>query len=180
VSDRHWAYELEGSALCFRLADPSDPALDDFDCGVEEWSIHVTEYFRARRWLRNDRTCYQFGTDQDVIGYAAIAVAPCPHPDEASDTQADYLIIFMMGIDKRYQGATDPRADCTYYDSIMRMLATLARNTRACVGLYLRVNAKNERAIRAYRRTGFDPDATPGGTLREKKGTFLVMRKVPS
>jgi hypothetical protein len=180
VINREWAYELDGSSLRFGLADPADPAIDTFDCGAEDWAVHVTNYFRGRRWIAGGRTCYQFGTEVDVVGYSAVAVAPCPHPDEASASQGDYLIIFMMGIDTKYQGVADAVGGCTYYDSMMRVLTNLAMATPNCFGLYLRVNARNERAIRAYRRSGFETDPTPNGTLREKKGTFLVMRKVPA
>jgi ribosomal protein S18 acetylase RimI-like enzyme len=173
-----WPFEIEGTGIVYRFTDPTDQLLDEFDAGSEPWSTNVTAYFVGRKWVARDRTCYQFSADGLVIGYAAVAVAPCSHPDDSASASADYLIIFMMGVDAQFRGAINPVSGATYYESIMAELAVIAVKEPGCAGLYLRVDQLNERAIRAYRRSGFITDASPAGVKTAKGRTFLTMRKV--
>jgi hypothetical protein len=172
-----WPFAIEGSGIRYRHADPTDPAIDNFNAGAEPWAVHVAEYFRERRWLTRDRTCYQFGLDGAPIGYAAVALAPCAHPDESSSAKATYLIIFMIGVDVEFQGATNQSTGRSYFASIIDEVHRIATEVVDCVGLYLIVDRRNARAVRAYLRSGFFTDPSPAGTKSKGGRTFLTMRR---
>ncbi|TVS08803.1 MAG: GNAT family N-acetyltransferase [Phycisphaerales bacterium] len=151
--------------LHMRFALPDDPDLDAFVSGNEE----VDAYFRARQWFNVAKgvsapPTYQFLTerDGDVVGYASVAFRRSDHPFDGSDKRALYLLIYVIGIHKRFQGQRNARgSNESYAASMIRMLANLASGRDDCVGLGLWVREDNARAIAFYQKVGFEPD--PGG-----------------
>jgi ribosomal protein S18 acetylase RimI-like enzyme len=167
-----------GAPLFAQLALPDDPDLDDFDSGV----AGVTEYFRRRTWFDAGKHAhapptYQFRTEADgeVVGYAAVSPKKLPHPEESSPARARYLVIYVVGLHRHFQGRRhEPYSEQTYAVSVFRVLERLAREA-GCVGMSLRVRADNARAIALYRKLGFQEEG-PGPVQREEQAPQLTMR----
>lgn len=186
-----WKDTLDDGSLSFREADPGDERLDSFDCGDTAPALEVNDYFRHRKWMKQDKKgrplpsppAFQFGHGEEVIGYAAIAHANRRHPTEGSDTRKRYLVIFVTGVDGPYQGRQNPRSSKgeRYAENLFRALEEkFAPSRPGCVGLYLMVREDNTRAIHFYERVGFGVDPLPEGRLQPdwSPAPLLVMRKV--
>jgi hypothetical protein len=115
--------------IFFEFALPTDPFLDQFSSGYQ-----VTDnYFRNREWFKAEKGCsspptYVFRVAEagPVVGYSAVAFRKQPHPDNASDTKARYLVIYMIGVDQEFQGTPNPLAPGkTYAASVMAGLRPL-------------------------------------------------------
>jgi ribosomal protein S18 acetylase RimI-like enzyme len=165
--------------LHMRFALPDDPDLDAFVSGNRE----VDAYFRARQWFNVAKgvaapPTYQFLTEVDgeVVGYASLAFRKSDHPFDGSDERALYLLIYVIGIHERFQGRRNAKgSNESFAASIIRMLANLAGERDACVGLGLWVRADNARAIAFYKKVGFESD--PGGAVQRDGGVpHLTMR----
>ena len=167
--------------IFYEFALPDDPFLDRFSSGYET----TDHYFRNRRWFKADKgrsspPTYAFRTAKGglIVGYCAFDVGKQPHPDSASATKARYLVIYMIGVDRAFQGTQNPLAPGqTYAASIMAVLEDIARAKQSCVGLSLWVRSTNEVAIAFYRKVGFTAD--PGGPSQRDEGDpILTMRKM--
>lgn len=112
------------------------------------------------------------------MGNCAYDFRKQPHPDNASEAKARYLVIYMIGVDQAFRGTQNPLAPGqTYAVSIMAVLEDIARARESCVGLSLWVRSTNEAAIGLYRKVGFKED--PGGPPRRDEGDpILTMRKM--
>lgn len=112
----------------------------------------------------------------EVVGYATVALCKKPHPGEDARDKALYLMVYVVGIDRRWQGVPHPeRPDDTWAMAIFRWLEAKSREDGRCVGLYLRVRAANGRALAFYRKVGFSLDpASMGGEARDD--ALWVMR----
>lgn len=167
--------------IFFEFATPDDPFLDQFSCGYE-----VTDrYFRSRQWFKVDKgrsapPTYVFRVAEDgpVVGYCAFDFGKQLHPDNASETKAKYLVIYMIGVDRAFKGTPNPLAPGhTYAVSIMAALEEIARGKPNCVGMSLWVRSTNEAAIGLYRKVGFTAD--PGNPVHLDDGDpILTMRKI--
>ena len=167
--------------IFFEFALPTDPFLDQFSSGYQ-----VTDnYFRNREWFKAEKGCsspptyvFRVAEGGPVVGYSAVAFGKQPHPDNASSTEARYLVIYMIGIDKAFQRTQNPLAPGqTYAASVMAVLEAMARAKQSCVGLSLGVRSTNEAAIGLYRKVGFTED--PDGPSPRKDGDPIVtMRKI--
>lgn len=175
--------QIPGTSLFYCLAQADDPELDMFECGTDAYAIEVAEFFRKRGWIgsRLHPDCYQFRTADAIVGYAAVTMAPCRHPDETRLTLAIYLVVMVMGIGHQFQGAVDPSAaPARYSDGVFRGLEALARAEPLSVGIYLRVREGNTRARRFYERIGFEPDQSTGGRYVDARSgePTLILRKL--
>lgn len=162
------------------LAVPDDPFLDVFCCG----QARIDDYFRSREWFAEQSrggslTTYVFraGETGPVVGYAAVSFRNQPHPDDASSSKAKVLVISMLGVDRAFQGQSNPLArDQSYAASVIAHLEALARSKLSCVALKLWVRSANARAIGFYAKVGFVKD--PAGPFQQDDGDpMLTMRK---
>lgn len=167
--------------LFYEYALPDDPELDRFDSGEEE----VNAYFRSRRWFNAEKgqaapPTYVFRTEQGgpVVGYAAVSFRNAEHPDDRSATRAKVLMVYVVGVNRPYQGQRNPRApDQTFAASIFGVIEGFAASKMGCVGMSLWVRSTNTRAIRFYEKAGFAAD--PSGPLQRDTGApHLTMRKL--
>lgn len=167
--------------IFYEFALPDDPFLDRFSSGYET----TDHYFRSRRWFKADKgrsspPTYAFRTAEGgpTVGYCAYDFRKQPHPDNASEAAARYLVIYMIGVDRAFHGAKNPLAPGqTYAASIMSVIEDIARARESCVGLSLWVRSTNEAAIGLYRKVGFTED--PGGPSPRNDGDpILTMRKI--
>jgi ribosomal protein S18 acetylase RimI-like enzyme len=167
--------------IFFEFALPDDPFLDQFSCGYET----ADNYFRSRKWFKTDKGrsspptyVFRVGEDGPVVGYCAFDFGKQPHPDNASEAKARYLVIYMIGIDQAFRGTQNPLAPGqTYAASIMAVLEDIARAKQSCVGLSLWVRSTNEVAMAFYRKVGFAED--PGGQSQRDEGDpILTMCKL--
>jgi len=165
----------------YEFALPDDPFLDRFSSGYET----TDHYFRSRQWFKFDKNrssppTYVFRVHKGgpVVGYCAIDFGKQPHPDDASEDKARFLVIYMIGVDDAFQGTQNPLATGqTYAASIMAVLEDIARAKQRCVGLSLWVRSTNQVAIAFYRKVGFTAD--PGGPSQRDEGDpILTMRKI--
>jgi len=169
------------ASLHTRLALPDDPDLDGFYSGVPE----VDGYFRDRRWFNAGKgiaapPTYQFLTEEDghVVGYAAVAFRNADHPRDGVGERARYLMVYVAGVHRQFQGQSNPRAPGeTFAASIFQVLEHFARGREGCVGLVLWVRVDNLRAVAFYQKFGFVAD--PGGPVQRDQGSpHLTMRKL--
>ena len=165
----------------YEYALPDDPELDRFDSGDDE----VNAYFRSRRWFNAERgqaapPTYVFRTvpGGPVIGYAAVSPRSAGYPDDQSTSQARYMMIYVVGVNRRFQGQRNPLAPVeTFAASIFAVIEGFAASKEGCVGLSLWVRSTNKRAIRFYEKMGFVAD--PGGPVSRDAGApHLTMRKL--
>jgi len=114
--------------LSHRFTLPTDKDLDDFESGVDE----VDEYFRTRQWFnvgKNEASppTYTFLDEHETrVGYAAVAFKNNPHPNDDSPEKAKYLVIFVAGVDREFQGALHPDTGNTYATMIFETLTRFA------------------------------------------------------
>ncbi|MCB9540999.1 MAG: GNAT family N-acetyltransferase [Myxococcales bacterium] len=169
----------ESEAMFVDWALPDDPAIDAFTSGDRE----VDDYFRCRRWFnaatgQSKPPTYRFSVRAggEVVGYATVALCKKPHPGEDARDKALYLVVYVVGVDRRWQGAPHPeRPGETWAMAIFRWLEAKAREDGRCVGLYLRVRAANGRALAFYQKVGFSIDpASMAGEARDD--ALWVMR----
>ena len=167
--------------LFHEYALPDDPELDRFDCGEQE----VNAYFRSRRSFNTQKgqaapPTYVFRTAEGgpVVGYAAVSFRNAQHPDDRSSVRAKYLMIYVVGVNRPYQGRRNPLApDETFAASIFGVIEGFAASTVSCVGMWLWVRSTNHRAIRFYEKAGFVAD--PSGPVQRDPGApHLTMRKL--
>jgi ribosomal protein S18 acetylase RimI-like enzyme len=167
--------------IFYEFATPDDPSLDQFSCGYER----TDHYFRSRQWFKADKgrsapPTYAFRVAEGgpVVGYCAFDFGKQAYPDNASNTKAKYLVIYMFGVDRGFQGTQNPLAPGqTYAVSIMAALEEIARGKPNCVGMSLWVRATNEAAIGLYRKVGFEADS--GNPVHLDDGDpILTMRKI--
>lgn len=172
---RAWADGL----LSVTWALPTDSALDAFECGDAE----VDNYFRRRTWFDQQKQqaappTYEFRTEPSglVVGYAAVGFRNTNHPHDNSALRARYLMIYVVGVNLRFQGEKNPRApEETFAATMLRFLKNQAEAKADCAGLCLWVRANNARAIRFYEKMGFVAD--PGGPVQRDQGApHLTMR----
>lgn len=160
---------------------PDEPALDAFASGDDE----VDGYFRSRRWfdLKTGRAkppTYRFSVapGEDVIGYATVSFSKMPHPIGDATEKALYLVVYVVGINQRWQGIAHPeRPGESLAVSIFEFLRAKAAENERCVGLYLRVRVHNARAIAFYRKFGFVEDPCPPLTPAGEQPSLRVMRR---
>ena len=138
-------------------------------------------YFKNRKWFdpmkgKASPETYRFEAGPlSRIGYAAAGFANRAHPDDAAPAKARYLVVFVIGIDKAWQGHKNPDTGSSYAVSIMQELEALARARAGCVGLCLWVRSDNGRAIKLYKKCGFAED--PGGPVQRDTGApHVTMR----
>jgi ribosomal protein S18 acetylase RimI-like enzyme len=170
-----------GEEIFFEFAIPDDTFLDRLSSGYER----TDRYFRNREWFRSDKgrsspPTYVFRVAEGgpVVGYCALDFGKQPHPDDASEAKARYLVIYMIGVDQAFQRTQNPLAPGqTYAASIIAVLEDIARAKQSCVGLSLWVRSTNEVAMAFYRKVGFAED--PGGPSQRDGGDpILTMRKI--
>lgn len=167
--------------LFYEYALPDDPELDRFDSGEEE----VNAYFRNRRWFNAEKGLaapptyiFRTGKGGPVVGYAAVSFRNAEHPDDRSATRAKYLMIYVVGVNRPYQGQRNPLApDETFAASMFRVIEDFAATKPGCVGLSLWVRSTNARAIRFYEKAGFVADPS-GPVARDAGAPHLTMRKL--
>ncbi|MFT4976022.1 MAG: ribosomal protein S18 acetylase RimI-like enzyme [Myxococcota bacterium] len=181
---RDWKDHLPDESLYFRMADPRDTDIDDFDCGSSPEALEVSSYFKGRQWFdyskeKSKPPTWQLGTRDEIIGYLSISHGNRPHPDNNSTTKARYLTIYVVGIHKQFQGRINPTAltperyAATIYRSCEDFFAKIRPD---CVGLRLEVRTNNVRAIQSYQKYGFMND--PGGPIIKNGKSTVVMRKI--
>jgi GNAT superfamily N-acetyltransferase len=167
--------------LFYEYALPDDPELDRFDSGEDE----VNAYFRSRRWFNAEKgqaapPTYAFRTEEGgpVVGYAAVSFRNAEHPDDRSATRAKYLMVYVVGVNRPYQGRRNPVApDETYAASIFGVIQGFVASKAGCVGVCLWVRSTNARAIHFYEKAGFVAD--PSGPVERDSGApHLTMRKL--
>jgi len=169
------------AGVFFEFALPDDPFLDRFSSGYER----TDAYFRSREWFnpgkgRSAPPTYVFRVAEGgpVMGYCAFDFGKQPHPDNASETKARYLVIYMIGVDQAFQGIPNLLASGqTYAASIMAVIEDIARAKQSCVGLSLWVRSTNYVAMAFYRKVGFTADLV-GPSRRNDGDPILTMRKI--
>jgi len=154
------------------------PIVLDFDCRVnplepaKPWEDDVNRWIKAEppedgarlRLKRGDVEVYlYFDECNDLVGYGSIGASRWPDPTQPAPVKGlpkvPISLIPSLGIQTRFHG--DPAgasSDERYSTQIVEHLKYLAwRHThhrRHYLGLY--VHPENERAIRCYRRLGFE------------------------
>ena len=162
-------------------ADPADPALDTFDSGDGE----VTGYFRSRCWfntrkLRTKPPTFEFRVEEagEIVGYAALDFKVDCYPHDASEEYARQMVVFVVGIDVRFQGQPNPMApEETIAVSVFRWVERQARTKADCVAIRLQVRSDNSRALAFYRKVGFVEDPAGPRQSSDERAPHLTMRK---
>lgn len=158
-----WTFDVPGTDLHYREADPADELIDALECGTEPHEIEMRDFFLRRGWLgtalgfTEPTRCLQFGTATEVVGYAAIIVQEVPHPERKSKKTRPYLLVTQTAVASRFQGVDDPVGGRRYSREMFDVLAGIAKD-EGCVGLYLNVRKENARARHFYQKYGFQED----------------------
>ena len=170
--------------LFYEFAMPNHPGLREFDCGNEK----VNDYFKKCTWFNETKgksspSTYVFRTEKggEVVGYIAMSFKKIAHPCDTSESRARYLIIYMIGVNKKFIGKNNARnQDVSYAKSILEIAEGHAIQDPNCVGVSLWVRSDNQRAINFYKKMGLSEDL--GGPIpRDDKGApFITMRKLIS
>lgn len=138
----------------------------------------MRDFFVQRGWFgetgREPTTCLQFGTEREILGYAAVTVIKVGHPTRGASVTRRYLLVAQVGVASKFQGVRDPQGSATFATEIFEAMKDLARR-QECTGLYLNVRKDNERAQRFYARLGFVPD----GEYRSKRSGAKMLRQRP-
>jgi len=153
-------------AVEFTAAD--QPRLVGFSCGVEPWSLHVTDWIRGSDVLESmtkwGTRVWLFETPTgDVVGFGSVGTSQWrwPPPDGAKTT---IVLVPMLGIDARYRGQP-PDPTWRYSRQLMsHLIAEGQRTAREWNGdaetkpqwLVLMVHRDNTRAIKFYEQCGFE------------------------
>lgn len=172
-------YSIPDSAVEFEAQlDPFDPALAHFDCGTDATALAINAFFRGGKWVMQKRmVALRFVVSGARLGYAAVRMSRQPYPDSIGSQEADYLAIWMMGVDQAFQGAADPGSSSgsKLSDAVMKGCELVAA-VNSAAGMSLWVREANAPARRLYSRNGFFED--PRGIFQDKRGiNMLEMRK---
>lgn len=169
------------ATLQSEFALPDDPDRERFESGDEE----VKPYFRSSPRFNAEKgqtapPTYVFRTEPwgPVVAHAAISFRNVEHPDDRSASRAKYLMIYVVGVNRLFQGQRSPRApEETFAASIFAFVEGFAMAKAGCAGLSLWVRSTNVRTIRCYEKVGFVAD--PSGPVRRDAGApHLTMRRL--
>lgn len=171
-----WPWEIPGSALRYRPADPSSETTLDFHCGSEPWAREINDFVNQAGWVGKSYTCeaLEFGLNGESVGFAFVLPSNKPHPDAAGPTKEPYQFVIYLGINTKFQGGRDPKSGERLSTLIFQAIENLPREVLDAsgavvgqtVGLMLEVCEQNTRAIECYKRIGFRKD--------EAKGAFVA------
>lgn len=172
-------YPIPDSVVEFEAQlDPFDPALAYFDCGTDDTALAINGFFRGGMWTKHiGMVALRFVVAGARIGYAAVVMSRNSYPDSTGSHDADYLAIWMMGVDQAFHGAGDPGSSSgsRLSDAVMRGCEQVA-TANSAAGMSLWVRQANAPARRLYSRNGFFED--PRGTFHDRRGIeMLEMRK---
>lgn len=173
-----WPFEIAGSGLRFRQADPLASSLESFTCGPDWWSADINMYIRSAAWARAKypETALEFGFDDAVVGYAVARVADIPHPTGRSKQIAPYVIVQVIAVATKFQACSGPGpGDGRYVDAMLSAMEHFAREEDT-LGLRLQVEDLNARAIAVYLRNGYHRE--PGTAVTPGGARLISMRKV--
>lgn len=172
---------FDKTGLFYRVADPADERLDDFEPGPTECAKEEAQYFQSRGWTGaldgRECSCIQLVTEaDDVVGYIAFQAVPKPHPTTKSKTTSDYLFLYHLWIGPNYHGQDDQGSEDPARWSVetMRLIEHVAALI-SCVGVYLNVRVDNEPALKLYARLGYADDG--GYTSKVTGHQMRRMRK---
>jgi GNAT superfamily N-acetyltransferase len=168
-----WPFAASNAAIRYRVASPYASGVRRFDCGPEWWAREITEFVHSRRWANKPYiAALEFGLNGRSVGFAFLVIDKKRHPDWASGEKANYQLVVMAGVHKRYQGKEDPKAPFrTDKPSKRESLAvTMFRGIEefgrsrpeGLAGMWLQVRAENARAIACYEKIGFIHDRARG------------------
>jgi hypothetical protein len=104
-------------------------------------------------------------------------VVPKKHPTRRSREERDYLFLYHLSVERRFQGAEDTSARhvAKWAVEILALIDSLAE-ADDCVGVYLNVREDNIPARRRYEEAGYAAD---GSYVQSRTGRrMLRMRKV--
>jgi ribosomal protein S18 acetylase RimI-like enzyme len=158
---------IDETGLLWRVPDPTDSSVDDFDAGPDPAAEEVTTYFRLRSWTGAGdwpvARCLEFRETSDrLVALAAFGAADVGYPMRNSrGTPRSYLFIYQLGVNIDFRGVTDAQGTIprTYAEEAVRALMALA-SAEGLSGLYLNVRVDNARARAFYRRLKFAEDGT--------------------
>ena len=148
---RNWTHHVPLTSLHYREADAADPAIDDFDCGREPYAEEVRDFFVQRGWFgemgREPTTCLQFGTERDILEYAAVTVVKVGHPTRRASATRRYLLVAQVGVASKFQGVRErPTGTRKLRGRALRGLEGPRATTRMCRPLSQRAKGQREGA----------------------------------
>ena len=149
-----------------------------FNCGTNDTATAINAFFRGGEWSgKTGMVALRFVLAGARIGYAAVVMSRNTFPDSTGTIDADYLAIWMMGIDQPFHGAIDPgsTSGLRVSDAVMRGCEVVAA-ANSVAGMSLWVREANAPARRLYLRNGFFEDQR--GVFKDRRGIeMLEMRK---
>jgi hypothetical protein len=143
------------------------PAVQDFDCGDEEWERPLADWIKAGPGDKNGALGWVLGDKKknaqvwlhvngagDLVGYSSLGRSAWEWPNQ-TDPRVPISVIPYVAIARRFWG--QPKDDPPRYSQqILDHLifeAALWKDRQPLLGLY--VDPRNQRAIAAYQRAGF-------------------------
>ena len=179
---QEWPFEVSGSRLRWRYAQPMSPTTESFNCGSEWWDEEVNGYVRAGRWNRPNQTNYEFGLDGKSVGFAFIEPGPVTSDDSDAEPQY-FLTVLVAGLNTDYQGEKEPGTDVRFSRRMFDFLESVPRDVEIdgrivgrTIGLRLQVREENKGARKFYSRYGFTDVGEP---FDDRKGRRTIEMRKP-
>jgi hypothetical protein len=170
---------ISGSSLIARKAQPTDPLIDSFNFGPDDWSREVEDEFKSRIWFKSKSPLFLFLRDSaDQDGEELVAGArfgygnlPDPATGDADETErAHFHLVMSFGVQVTCQHRDDPLTSPPrrWASVVMDHAESKARAKDRCVGMSLWVREENTDAQKFYRnRHGFEIVRGPFEAVRE-------------
>lgn len=192
---------IAGSSLTARKAQPTDPLIDTFSFGADDWALEVEEEFKSRVWFKSKSSLWLFlrdGTDisaEELVAGARFGYGNLPDPatGDADETERlHFYLVMSFGVQLGFQHRDDPLTEPPrrWSSVVMDHAESKARAKERCVGMSLWVREENTDAQRFYQnRRGFEIVRGPFEAVREpaaldkealeeaKMASYFEMRK---
>ena len=136
---------ISGSSLIARKAQPTDPLIDTFNFGPDDWSREVEEEFKSRIWFKSKSPLFLFlRGSADLDGEELVAGArfgygnlPDPASGDADETErAHFYLVMSFGVQVTCQHRNDPLTSPPrrWASVVMDHAESKARAKDRCVG----------------------------------------------
>lgn len=144
-----WIGKSPLGLLHYRIANPIDDFVLNFDCGSDAFATEVNNFFRKSKFSKQNTVIIEFGfPDNEHVGLAALRLV------------GHTLIVLALGICPHWQGKSHPMAPEIRATTMAFLIVEEVAKEQLANQIELWVRADNMKAIRAYRKMGLEISRT--------------------